>query len=76
MPRKAKKELGRPALGYPPRIDATPERIAGVVLRAGRPTKPVRSKTHRCADCRKLVRYPDTFHEDGRCSKCHKKARR
>lgn len=40
MPRQ-KKERGRPVRGYPPRIDATPDQIAAVVLRAGLPTKPI-----------------------------------
>ena len=76
MPRKTKKATGRPVRGYPPRIDATPEQIANRVLTGGRPTTPSGRRTYRCADCRDSVRYPDTLHKDGRCSKCHKKARR
>ena len=76
MPRKTKKATGRPVRGYPPRIDATPEQIANRVLTGGRPTSPFGRRTYRCADCRETVRYPDTLHKDGRCSKCHKKKAR
>lgn len=71
MPRK-KKERGRPVRGYPPRIDATPEQLAEVLLRAGRPTKPVDdSRVYRCVDCKRAVYYPETLYNDGRCPECH-----
>ena len=75
MARK-KKEIGRPVRGYPPRVDATPEQIANRVLNAGRRKSPYAQRTYRCKDCRESIYYPDTLHEDGRCSKCHKEARR
>ena len=74
IPRK-KKERGRPMKRtYPPRIDASPERIANVVLNAKRPARfglePTRTE-YRCQDCDRQVNYPETLHEDGRCEQCH-----
>ena len=71
MPRK-KKAIGRPARGYPPRIDATPEQIAHVVLNAGRPTGPVKALKYRCRDCKRQVAYPETLYNDNRCEQCHR----
>ena len=39
------------ALKFPPRIDATPDQIAHVVLNAGRPKGPVWARKCRCVDC-------------------------
>ena len=69
MPRK-KKERGRPLKrSYPPRIDATPERIANVVLNARRPARfgsePKRTE-YRCAECDRAVAYPEMLFCDGR----------
>ena len=74
MPRR-KKERGRPLKRpYPPRIDASPEAIAHVVLNTKRPARsddePQRTE-YRCADCDKLVAYPETLFADGRCGQCH-----
>ena len=66
------KERGRPMeSAYPPRIDATPEQIAHQVLNAGRPRRGVKGRDYGCADCGRSVAYPETLHDDGRCSKCH-----
>ncbi len=71
MPRK-KKERGRPVLGYTPRIDATPDQLAEVLLRVGRPTEPIDdSKVYWCVVCKRDVYYPDTLYNDGRCPECH-----
>lgn len=71
MPRK-KKEMGRPMeRQYPPRIDATPEEIARVVLNAGRPKGRVAAREYFCRDCQRQVVYPDTLYRDGRCKDCH-----
>lgn len=71
MPR-AKKERGRPARGYPPRIDATPDQLAEVLLRAGRPKQDVDdSRVYRCAECQREVYYPETLYNDGCCPECH-----
>lgn len=71
MPRQ-KKERGRPVRGYPPRIDATPDQIAAVVLRAGLPTKPIDgTKVYSCKDCERVVYYPETLYNDGLCPDCH-----
>ena len=71
MPRK-KKERDRPVRGYPPRIDATPDQLAEVLLRVGRPTEPIDdSKVYRCVVCKRDVYYPDTLYSDGRCPECH-----
>ena len=67
-----KKQMGRPGRPYPPRIDATPEEIAHVVLNVGRPKGPVKAMDYCCIDCERLVTYPETLYRDGRCEKCHK----
>ena len=66
-----KKPQGRPGRQYPPRIDATPEEIAHVVLNAGRPKGREKSLDYRCAVCERKVVYPETLHNDGLCSECH-----
>ena len=75
MPRK-KKERGRPLKRtYPPRIDASPELVANVVLNAKRPARfgaePERTE-YRCADCGRQVAYPETLYCDDRYGDCHK----
>ena len=75
MPRTKKGPgRGRPVRPLPPKIDATPERIAEVVLGV-RPkrkfTDPPATRDYRCQDCGQVVKYPDTLHEDGRCRPCH-----
>ncbi len=66
-----KKERGRPiGKGYPPRIDATPEEIARVVLNGGRPKGSVKVLVYRCAGCGRTVNYPETLYRDGRCEGC------
>ena len=67
-----KKPRGRPMeKGYPPRIDATPEELARVVLNGGRPKARAKSRTYRCVTCGRAVFYPATLHNDGRCPECH-----
>ena len=71
MPRK-KKALGRPARGYPPRIDATAEQIAQVFMRTPTPGAPVdTSKVYRCVDCERAVFYAEILYNDRRCKECH-----
>ena len=72
MPRK-KKLLGRPNRPLPPRIDATPEEIARVMLT----TRPKAQwdyqdgKTvYRCVECLREVQFPETLYQDGKCSGC------
>ena len=72
MPRK--KPMGRPARTLPPRIDATPEEVAHVVLNAGRPKGPVQGQDYYCADCKRQVAYPETLYNDNRCEGCHQAA--
>ena len=76
MARKRKKKLmGRPSKKVlPPRIDATPEEIAHVVLNAGRPKGPVSNKLYHCRDCKRMVAWPETLYNDGRCKLCRDKA--
>ena len=56
-----------------PRIDASPETIANVVLNAKRPARfgsePKRIE-YRCVDCDRTVAYPETPFCDGRCGDC------
>ena len=71
---RPKKERGRPLKRpYPPRIDASPEAIAHVVLNAKRPARfgdaPKRTE-YLCADCGRGVYYPETLYQDGRCADC------
>lgn len=76
MPRK-KKERGRPSRPYPPRIDASPEEIARVVLRAKPKRKffdPPTVQQYRCAGCDRPVNYPETIYNDGLCAECHSTA--
>ena len=74
MPRN-KKQIGRPSTRtLPPRIDATPEKIAHVVLNGGRPKGPVQRKNYFCQDCKRQVAFPETLYNDNRCESCHKAA--
>ena len=66
-----KKPMGRPGRKYPPRIDATPEEIARLVLKGGRPKARVKGRTYRCGACGRAVYYPETLYRDGRCPECH-----
>ena len=69
---RRKRERGRPLKRrYPPRIDATPERIAQAMF-ASPPRLDVKADTeYRCVDCRREVNYPETLYDDGRCEACH-----
>ena len=74
MPRK-KKQMGRPSQRVlPPKIDATPEEVAHVVLNAGRPKGPVVGQLYYCRDCKRQVSWPETLYRDGRCESCHQPA--
>ena len=65
----ARRPRGRPVTNpYPPRIDASPEEIASVML-APPPERVV--KSYRCGRCEGLVSYPETLHDDGLCGTCH-----
>ena len=66
-----KKSQGRPGRKYPPRIDATPEEIARVVLNAGRPIEQIKEREYGCRGCEREVNYPETLYNDGRCPECH-----
>jgi len=70
MPR-AKKERGRPAKPLPPRIDASAEEIAHVVLNAGRPKGPIDARDYHCVECGRQVAYPETLYNDYKCAGCH-----
>ena len=71
MSKVTTKTRGRP-LGrtYPPRIDATPEDIAHVLLNA-KPARVIEMRTYHCAVCERAVAYPETLYDDGRCETCH-----
>ena len=71
MPKREKKERGRPMEHpYPPRIDATPEELARVVLNGGRPKGNIKALVYHCAGCECEVSYPETLYRDGRCEGC------
>ena len=73
--KRKKKELGRPiTVHYPPRIDATPEEIACVLLSAGSITGRVSGRNYYCRDCRRQMAYPEVLYQGDRCEKCHKAA--
>ena len=61
-------------LKYPPRIDATPEELARVLLNAGPVKGPVSGSTYYCQDCNREVAYPDVLYNDNRCESCHEAA--
>ena len=66
-----KKPRDRPVeKGYPPRIDATAEELARVVLNGGRLKGSVKGLVYRCAGCGREVIYPETLYRDGRCEGC------
>ena len=64
--------MGRPRKHLlPPRIDATPEEVAHVVLNAGRPKGPFKPKDYFCEACKRQVAFPETLYNDGLCEQCH-----
>ena len=69
-----KNSQGRPGRKYPPRIDATAEELAHVVLNAGRPNVPAKDTDYRCGVCEREVNYPETLYRDGLCPECHASA--
>ena len=72
---EAKEEAG-PANGtqVPPKIDATPEEVAQVLLNAGPVKGPVSGRNYYCVDCKRQVAYPETLYNDNRCAGCHQAA--
>ena len=72
MPR-SKKGPGRGRTGHPlpPRIDASPDEIASVVLGTRPKTTTPAERDYTCEGCGKKVTYPDAYHEDNRCTPCH-----
>ena len=75
MPKRKKKERGRPMERKPPpRIDATAEEIAQAMfaMPADHQWEYLESEPeYRCVDCGETVNYPDTLYKDGRCETCH-----
>ena len=68
---KSKKESGRPAKGYPPRIDATAEEIPQVFMRTKQSGPKVDfEKVYRCVECERVVEWPEKLYRDGRCEEC------
>ena len=72
MPRK-KKQLGRPARGLPPRIDATGEEIAQVFMRTRPPGPPV--DLEKVPPCSRTMLMPNLCCKEccymwGSCRKC------
>ena len=75
MPRtKTGPGRGRTGRPLPPRIDATPEEIAEVVLGA-RPKRKFADqpaeREYRCGECKRPVSYPETLYADDLCKDCH-----
>ena len=71
--RKVRRPTGRPArYVMPPKIDASAETIAEVVLRSKPPRRYGRQVaiTYRCVECDREVAYPETLYQDGRCEGC------
>ena len=75
MPKK-KKERGRPpAQPLPPRIEATPEQLARAMfaMPPGHKWKYLEDDgvaEYQCAQCERLVRYPEVLTDTGLCSEC------
>ena len=55
---------------YPPKIDASPEKIAQVLFRARPLDDGLVIKVFRCAQCKGEVLYPETLFDGGLCSEC------
>ena len=70
MPR-AKKQRGRPPRPLPPRIDATAEEVARVLLSRPAPVGEVEERTYRCSACQRPVYFPEVLYSDGQCQDCH-----
>ena len=74
MPRN-KKARGRPARPLPPRVEATPEVIAKAMFSLPADYEWQYEKDggtlYRCVDCERVVSYPETLYDDGRCANCH-----
>ena len=75
MPRKTKKQKGRPARKLPPLIDATPERMAQAMFALPADYQWQYEKqgvaVYLCVDCGVEVSYPETLYSDGQCEGCH-----
>ena len=56
--------------GYPPRIDATMEQIADVMLTTAPPSATV-TQDYRCAECERIVAWPEVLFADHLCEDCH-----
>ena len=73
MPRQ-KKARGRPPKPLPPRIDATPEALAEAFFRTPPPGPKVDlKKVYQCGECERVVVFPETLYNDGKCEQCHEK---
>ena len=59
-----------PTRKYPPRIDATPEQVAHVVLNA-KPRPFTGPREYHCVACGREVSYPEILYRDGRGECCH-----
>ena len=69
--RKRETEQGRSRVVLPPKIDASPEEAAQVVLNAGRPKGPVDTRPGRCVECQREFAYLERPCQDGKCEGCH-----
>ena len=73
--KRKKKGRGRPMeTHYPPRIDATPEELARILLNAGPAKGKVSGRDYHCRNCKRLVAYPEVLYRDDRCEECHRVA--
>lgn len=71
MPQVESRGRGRPIKRtLPPRIDASPEAIASAFFRSP-PVVKATNREYKRAVCGRSVHYPETLHEDGKCSGCH-----
>lgn len=71
--KRKRKDRGRPMqTHYPPKIDTTPSDLAQILFRTPPTNKPVTGRNYYCRDCKRLVAYPETLYDDGRCETCHK----
>ena len=74
---RKRKLLGRHPRPLPPRIDATAEEIAQAMFKLPFNYEWEYMKTpggtiYRCAKCGKVVSYPGTLYNDGKCEACTK----
>lgn len=71
MDKPERRKVGRPPTRpLAPKADATAEELARAFFK-GKPGDELDfPMTHRCAECRRVVSFPEILHRDHRCKYC------